>query len=189
MKLKTILCFALVLSGSLFGCSTIPLNSNDEDKEVKLPINFKNYRELYAFIEARTYGRVPTNVDATLAIASDTTTKIETLSDNKLQYVYLVTPHYYDGGVFDNIRGAQCNVEYYILRPLAKITDFTGDGKDHGFELVGIGEGNTLTWTNLNGKIGFVTTWHLSAGEHPETIYEWNGKFFEQKNRNAKSSF
>ena len=180
-KLKNIFYLALFLNGGLIGCSTTHWSSSDVDSNPKLPIRFKNYRELYAFIEARTYGGMPTNTDTTLAMASDTTTEIKTLADDKLQYVYLVTPHYYNGNVFDHIRGAQGNGDYYILRPLAKLTDFTGDGKDHGFELIGIGEGNTFTWTNYpNGKIGFVTTWHLSAGEHPESIYEWNGKFFEQ---------
>jgi hypothetical protein len=27
----------------------------------------------------------------------------------------------------------------------------------------------------------FVTGWHMSADERPETIYDWNGKLFEQK--------
>jgi hypothetical protein len=183
MKLKYLLGLALVLSGGLFGCSTAKINSSANvasDENIKLPIRFKNYRELYAFIEATTYGGQPTNADTTLAMASDTTTEIVTLSDDRLQYVYLVTPHYYDGGGYDHIRGEQGNGDYYILRPLTKLEDFTGDGKDHGFELVGIGEGNSFTWTNSNGKIGFVTTWHLSARENPASVYEWNGKFFEQ---------
>jgi hypothetical protein len=179
MKPKLILCLSLVLSGGLFGCSTTHWSSSEADTDTKLPVRFNNYRELYAFIEARTYGGMPTNMDTTLAMASDSETKIVTLSDDKIPYVYLVTPHLYDGGIYDHIRGAQGNGYYYILRPLAKATDYTSDGKEHGFDLIGIGEGNTFTWTNSNGKTGFITTWHLSAGEHPETIYEWNGKFFE----------
>jgi hypothetical protein len=182
MKPKLIFCLALVLSGGLFGCSTTHWSADNPESNPKLPIQFKNYGELYAFIAAHVNGGsgMATNADMVLAMASDTTTKIVTLADDKIPCVYLVTPHFYNGGIFDHIRGAQGNGDYYILRPLSKPTDYTGDGKDHGFELIGIGEGNTFTWTNLNGKIGFVTTWHISAGEHPETIYEWNGKFFEQ---------
>ena len=183
MKLSryVVSCFALALSGALFGCSTTHWSSSNTEINPRLPIKFKSYRELYAFIEARANGGsgMPTNASTILAMASDTKTEIVTLANDKIPYVYLVTPHFYNGGIYDHIRGAQGNGYYYILRPLAKQTDYTADGKDHGFELVGIGEGNSLTWTNSNGRIGFRTTWHISAGEHPETIYQWNGTSFK----------
>ena len=182
MKPKLFLCLALVLSADLFGCSTTRWGMDNPDTNAKLPIRFRNYSELYTFIAARANGGVDvsTNANTVLAMASDSTTEIVGLANDNIPYVYLVTPHFYDGGIYDHIRGAQSNGDYYILRPLDKVTDDTGDGKDHGFELIGIGEGNTFRWTNTNGMIGFVTTWHISATEHPENVYEWNGKTFEQ---------
>jgi hypothetical protein len=182
MKAKLILCLALVLRVGLFGCWTTHWNADNPDTNPKLPIRFKNYRELYAFMAARANGGdgVPQNASTVLAMASDTTTEIVGLANDQIPYVYLITPHFYDGGIYDHIRGAQGNGDYYILRPLIKPTGYTGDGKEHGFELIGIGEGNTFRWTNSNGKIGFVTTWHISATEHPETVYTWNGKIFER---------
>lgn len=182
MNYKSLLCFALVLSGGLLGCSTTPRSAHNPDTNPNLPIQFRTYHELYTFIAARAYGGdgMPTNTDMVLALASDTTTEIVGLANDEIPYVYLVTPHFYHGEVYDQIRGAQGNGDYYILRPLTKWTDDINAGRDRGFELIGMGEGNTLRWTNSNGKIGFVTTWHISATESPESVYEWNGKTFEQ---------
>jgi hypothetical protein len=95
-----------------------------------------------------------------------------------MRYVYLVTVHYYNGGVFDQIRGAQGNGSYYILRPLSV---YSALDTDKGFELVGVVEGNSWKLMHSNGRCRFVTYWHVSAAESPESIYEWNGKFFEQQ--------
>lgn len=184
MKSKLLLCLALILSGGLFGCATAHYSADSSANDIenigpKLPIQFKNYCELYAFILARTWNGMPTNEDTMLAMASDSETEIATLDGRKMPYVFVITPHFLDGNVYDHIRGAQGNGDYYILRPLAKQSDYTGDGKNYGFELIGIGEGNTLEWTNWNGKTAFINTWHVSAGEHATTIHVWNGKIFE----------
>jgi hypothetical protein len=187
MNPKLLLCLALVLSGGLFGCSTARptfVTGDTDSKPIRLPIKFAGYREFYTFVAQHTSGGVPTNADTLFNLAADSTTKIITLGmgdsrNEKMPYVYLVTPHYYNGGVFDQIRGAQGNGEYYILRPLSK---YTALDTDKGFELVGILEGNAYTVQdiNVNETPRFVSYWHLSAGEHPESIYEWNGKFFAQ---------
>jgi len=181
MKSKLLLCLALVLSGGLFGCSTpkkeFSVGVGTEAQDVKLPIKFANYRELYTFIAQHTYGGMPTNDNTLFKLASDSETKIYVF-DIPPSYLWVITPHFFNGG--DEIRGAQGNGDYYVLRPLV-VRNFRFANTDCEFELVGVGAGNTLNWSNYNQKARFTTSWHLSAEDHPETIYEWNGKFFEQK--------
>jgi len=179
VKSKLILCLALILSGGLFGSSTAkPTVAGDTDAEqIKLPIKFAGYRELYAFIAQNSGGGLPTDANTLFKLAADSKTEIITLSDEKMPYVYLIESHYYNGGIYDQIRGAQGNGSYFILRPLA--TNYAARDTDKGFELIGIADGNSCAMTNSNGKLQFVTHWHLSATESPESIYEWNGKFFE----------
>lgn len=181
MNFKPILCLALVLAGGLLGCSTTKttLVSKDSNHEtIKLPVKFAGYREFYTFVAQHFYGGMPTDADTLFKLAADSTTEIVTLSDEKIPYVYLVTSHYYNGGIYDQIRGAQGNGAYFILRPLA--TDYATLNTDKGFELVGILAGNSCELTHSNGRPQFVTHWHMSAAESPESIYEWNGKVFEQ---------
>ena len=178
MKPKLILCLALVLGGGLFGCSTTKpaLTAGDADvKQIKLPIKFAGYREFFTFVAQNTYGGMPTNADTLLKLAADSSIEIIGLDFKQMPYVYVVESGYFNGE-FDEIRGAQGNGQYYILRPLA-----TDDADSGGFELVGILKGNAYAVQYVNGTPRFVSYWHLSAREHPETIYEWNGKFFEQK--------
>ena len=179
MKTRILALFTLASSVALTGCSTTHYSADRPGQPPKLPIRFNNYRDLYAFIEAYTWGDMPTNSDTTLAMASDTTTEIVTTSDDQLPYLFVLAPQYYHGNVFDLLRGAQGNGDYFILRPLARLNDYTGDSRDHGFELVGMAGGNSLTWTRIGGKLGFITTWHVSAAEQATTLYQWDGKIFK----------
>jgi hypothetical protein len=181
MKPKLILCLALVLSGGLFGCAT-PKNEfgvgvGTEAQDVQLPIRFVNYRELYTFIAQHTYGGMPRNDSTLFKLASDSRTDMYTFDDPPF-YVWVITPHFFNGD--DEIRGAQGNGDYYVLRPLVD-HNFRFANTDCIFELVGVGAGNTLKWSSYNQKVRFITSWHISAEDQPETVYEWNGKFFEQK--------
>jgi len=176
-KSKLILCLALVLSGGLFGCSTTKLTAvgNTDAEQIKLPIKFAGYRELYAFIanHANGGGDLTTDEKTLFKLAADSTIKIVGLDYRHMPYVYVVESHYFRG-IHDEIRGEQGNGQYYILRPLAADNATWG-----GFELVGILDGNAYTVQHINGMPRFVSYWHLSAGEHPESIYDWNGKYFE----------
>lgn len=177
------LCLAFVLSGVSYGCSTATSQGSRgvaDSGTIGLPVTFAGYREFYTFVAKRTYGGMSTDADTLFKLAADSTTTIITLEDKQMPYVYLVESHYYNGGIYDQIRGAQGNGDYYILRPRA--TNYTDLDTDKGFELVGIAEGNSckLTYSNSNGKPRFVTHWHLSVDESPERIYEWNGRFFEE---------
>ena len=187
MKTNLLLCLALVLSGGLFGCSTPKqsafLGGVYDIEQVKLPIKFSNYHELYAFIaKYNTYGGMQTDANTLFKLAADSTTEIitlEKLEDTNLPpYVYIVTSHYYNGGIFDEIRGAQGNGNFYILRPLAK--DFTSMDTDHGFELVGLVAGNAYRWREVARHLILQTHWHSGAFYDDWTSYKWNGNYFEQ---------
>lgn len=176
MKPKLLIGLALVLSGGWFGCSTTRpgLVGGDMDKEqIKLPIKFAGYREFYTFVAQHTGEGMPTDADSLFKLAADSTVKIVGLDFKQMPYVYVVESHFYNG-CFDGIRGEQGNGYYYVLQPLANDNATLG-----GFQLVGILEGNAYTVQHVNMTPRFISYWHISAGEHPETIYEWNGKFFE----------
>ena len=184
MKPKLILCLALVvLSCGLAGCSTtkpVVATGDAAIEPIKLPVKFAGYREFFTFVAKNTYGGMATDADTLFKLAADSTIKIVGLDFKSMPYVYVVQDHYYNG-YLDEIRGAQGNGQYYILRPL--IND---GGASEGFELVGILDGNAYEVQHINETPRFVSYWHLSAGEHPETIYEWNGKFFESKSGNRQ---
>jgi hypothetical protein len=178
MKPKLILCLALILICGIFGCSTtkpVVITGDTVDEPIKLPVKFAGYREFFTFVAKNTYGGMSIDADTVFKLAADSTIEIVGLDFKSMPYVYVVEDHYYNG-YLDEIRGAQGNGQYYILRPLT-----TGSRTSRGFELVGIIDGNAYTVQHLNETPRFVSYWHISAGEHPETIYEWNGKFFESK--------
>jgi hypothetical protein len=176
-----IVCLVVVLWCGVVGCATghhSAMNTDSDVKDVKLPIRFKNYRELYAFISHEVFpdNDVPSGPDAIFKLAADSETETYAL-DNSPFYLWVITPHYLNGGIYDQIRGAQGNGAYFIVRPLAK--NLTSENTDCGFELVGIASGNALNFSGYNQTTRFTTFWHISATEHPATTYEWNGKFFE----------
>ena len=177
-KITFFFCLALVLSVGLFGCSTTSRVVVAEPNKApigKLPIEFDTYEKLYAFIAKRE--GLPMDHHTVFKLAADSSTEIDGLNEQP-SYALVITPHFYNGGIFDTIRGAQGNGSLYVLR--ARAHNFTSLDTDRGFELIGYGGGNGLRWSSYNHQCRFITGWHLSAGERPETIYEWNGTFFEQ---------
>lgn len=178
MSRKLLLCLALIFSACLFGCSTTKptFAAGDLDAgQIKLPIKFAGYREFFTFVGTNSSNEMPINDDTVFKLAAESTIKIINLDCKQLSYVYVVETHYFRG-MYDEIRGAQGNGQYYILRPLTADNAALG-----GFELVGILDGNAYTVQHIDETPRFVCYWHLSAREHPESIYEWNGKFFELK--------
>lgn len=181
-NINFLLIVAFALSAISFGCSFGKRHSVATARQVidELPIRFGGYQQLYAFIASRSYGGMttnPTNAETLFKLAADSCTQIVTLEDSQMPYVYLVESHYYNGGIYDQIRGAQGNGDYYILRPLN--TNYVTLDTDQGFDLVGIVQGNSWKVTYPAGRARIVTRWHMSAEESPESSYEWNGKFFE----------
>jgi hypothetical protein len=176
-KPKLLLCLALVLSSCLCGCSTTkPIFATGDGaiEQIKLPIKFAGYREFFTFVGTNSNNEMPINDDTVFKLAAESTIEVVDLSYKQMPHVYVVEPHYFRG-IYDEIRGAQGNGQYYVLRPLAADNAVLG-----GFELVGILDGNAYTVQHVNGIPRFVCNWHLSAREHPESIYEWNGKKFER---------
>src|SRR5579884_121761 len=180
MILRTFMaCITMGLAGFIAGCSSTKpkLVSPIDFESIELPIKFSGYRSFYTFIALNEYsGMYSKDKDVVLKMAADSSTEIITVDDKGMQdqYLYLIKPHYYNGGIYDQIRGAQGNGHYYILRPLA--TKFTELDTDKGFELIGLLSGNSCRFTHETGKPAFITHWHMSAAESPQTIYEWNGK-------------
>lgn len=177
MKSRFLICLALILIVSLIGCATKkPLVIEPHgDTPVNLPVRFHTYHDLYTFIAQRE--GLPNAANSLFKLAADSETKIYAF-DAPPPYLWVITPHFYNGGIFDEIRGAQGNGSYYVLCPPA--TNFTSLDTDRGFKLVGVAAGNSLRWSSLNHNPPLITTWHMGGGPPAETVYEWNGKFFEQ---------
>jgi hypothetical protein len=172
MNSKLLLCLALVLSGGLFGCSITKSALIAADAEqIKLPITFASIGDFFTFVARDSINGMPINDDTVSKLVADSTDKIVVLDSKQRQmpFVHVVESHYFNRGI-DEIRGVQGNGQFYILRPLASKV-----------ELVGILDGNSYRLQPINGTPRFVSYWHLSANESSENIYEWNGKFFEQK--------
>ena len=161
---------ALLLMLCIIGCSCTSLPNESKSS----PPRFKNYAAVFTFIAQQQ--DLPTNAATVFTLAADTS--IEVMVFDEIPILYFVTPHYFAGGLYDQIRGAQGNGRYYLLRPLNR--DFTAAGNlDRGFELVGVADGNTYKWEWVNHRPRLVTTWHLSASESPTNIYDWNGSEFK----------
>ena len=174
MKSKLILCLALVLSGILFGCSTHQHLHNEYERppvgfaakglNPDLPIKFASYYDVYGFI-AECEG-IPTNADALLKLAAES--KMEITPIENVGTIQIIEANYY-GDVFNEIRGAQLNGRYYVLRKHKR-----------DFALVGILAGNIYRWENVGKRVKLKTHWHggLGNGEDDWQSYEWNGQTF-----------
>ncbi len=67
------------------------------------------------------------------------------------------------------LRGVQGNGPYYLFTPIGR-----------GFQFVGRMEGNGYRWSTVNRQARFTTSWHKSASDSYENIYDWDGKMFKQ---------
>ena len=65
------------------------------------------------------------------------------------------------------IRGAQDNGLFYVIEKNGK-----------GYDLIGILSGNSYRYTEFNGKETFITTWHISASQFNQCLYQWDGKMY-----------
>ncbi len=174
MKFGLSFCLALVLSGVLFGCSTGQHLHNAcghpsvrfaaKGLNPNLPIKFASYCDVYGFI-AECEG-IPTNADALLKLAAES--KMEITPIENVGTIQIIEANYY-GDVFNEIRGAQLNGRYYVLRK-----------HKSDFALVGILEGNLYRWENVGKSVKLKTHWHvgLGNGEDDWQSYEWNGQTF-----------
>lgn len=153
---------ALVLSSVLFGCVTQRPDPRDL-LSASEPLHFKNYREAYAYV-AHCEG-LPTDADTLLKLAAES--KMEITPVENLGTFHIIEASYYADGL-DQIRGAQGNGRFYVLR----------ENKGN-FDLAGILEGNAYRWNNTDNHAALQTHWHVGGGDNDDwTDYSWNGQSF-----------
>lgn len=163
MKPKIILCFALFLSGVLFGCGTRPIDGLYVSSSPKT-LHFKSYREAYSYI-ARCES-LPTDAQTVLKLAVESKTEIARVEN--VGTLHVIEASYYVG-IYDQLRGAQANGRYYVLR------------EDNGkFDLAGILEGNAYRWCNTDKEIVLQAHWHGGGGNSEDDwiSYPWDGRCF-----------
>ena len=156
----------------LAGCSSVQV----QPSSTTLPATtvFTNYQAAFRFIAQ--HERLPTDAGTLFRLAADSEIRVWHFDD--MPPLYVVTARYYAGGIYDQIRGAQDNGRYYVLRTFAR--DFSGVGNtDRCFELVGIAEGNIYTWQSINRRLRLITRWHMSAAESTTSAYDWDGTSFQ----------
>jgi hypothetical protein len=151
----------------LTGCSSVPVQPAGASAT---PDMFVNYQAAFKYIAAQE--RIPTDAGTLFRLAADS--EIRVWHFDERPPLYVVTAHYYAGGLYDQIRGAQDNGRFYVLRTLAH--DFTAVGNtDHGFQLIGVAEGNSYSWQTVNDRLKLITRWHMSAAESGTNTYDWEG--------------
>ena len=107
MKPKLILCLALVLSGGLFGCAT---NQIDRSVSEQIP-HFEDLGNAYSYIAK--CESLPTDDKTALKLAAES--KIDVINIENIGEIEIIEANYFRDG--DNeIRGAQWNGRYYVLR-------------------------------------------------------------------------
>lgn len=183
LNLITVLLFLLVT-----GCTSLQTNQQivrgDVENQLDKPRKFSNYREIFKYIaDNESKSTVdPINDDKLLKLAADSQIDVCRV-EGHLPPILVVTASYYNFfnnnmGVDDEIRSSTGNGRFYLFIPLQK--NLTEDGNPNpGFELVGIGIGNSYSWTSMNHVPEFITTWHGSATQSPASIYQWDGKIFK----------
>ena len=134
-----------------------------------VPIHFKNYQEIFKYIADENEGE------------GDPEYILELAADSRVDYLrkdhtkgtgdmIVITANYIDKKEFfgiDMIRGAQGNGSFYVFQK-----------NDDGYDLIGILSGNGYKFAQVNGKDSVLTSWHVSASEYTETLYQWDGKVY-----------
>ena len=145
-----------------------------EDSMGDKPVYFKDYQAIFAYIADRE------------GVDTDPNTIIELAADSSIEYDreskdlrIIITANYINKkeskGV-NEIRGASGNGCFYIF-----------ESKRNGYNLIGILEGNGYKKISREGQEQYSTSWHMSAFEYGETIYQFNGKVFKAiSHRNVK---
>ena len=75
--------------------------------------HFSDYVEAFRYIARRE--ELPTDAGTVFRLAADSS--VEVWRFNDIPILYVITAYYYAGGLYDQIRGAQGNGCYYLLRP------------------------------------------------------------------------
>jgi hypothetical protein len=150
--------------------------ASQRDTSVTSPIALRNYDALFRFVgqkELVEIGYVASlTPEVVLKLAAES--KIEFM-DVDGQMFAVVEPHYYsEKQLVDTVRGASGNGSYYILC-LSE-----SQNADARFKLLGIADGNQYRWMIVNRIPVFVTRWHVSSNESPESFYRLQGDVFKR---------
>lgn len=145
-----------------------PSSFAEEEGRFKAPVHFQSYQDIFGYII--TQNGLFNDPEMVLQLSNDCKVDYVTPESSKdgqlaVLIVNLINP---DNKV-NELRGASGNGEYYVLQ-------FTATGMD----LVGVLAGNSWKHQTVNGRDAFVTTWHMSAEEYTEVVYEWNGSIFDR---------
>lgn len=166
----------LVMMVCLAGCANrrvLPSSQPYFNEEEAIGLKFSTYEETFRFIARQE--TIPMDDRTVFRLAADS--DIEVLRFENLATFYLVEANFYGGGIYNQVRGAQLNGRYYVLRSLSE--DYIQpDNLEKGFELVGILSGNRYEVKRSEGKLSIVTSWHVSATERGVHTYTWDGKAF-----------
>lgn len=158
-----VVAFAVLALAGL-SCSTAPrMAMKDMSIGNKPGPSFSDYRQLFSWI-AKCEG-LPTDARTIFDLAAES--KLDYFQDEKFGKICIIEVNYYGDGQFNQIRGAQGNGRYYVIK-----------STERGFDLVGILEGNSYSWDNVGERRRLITTWHMSISENEGMTYDWNGKTF-----------
>ena len=163
MKPNLLLCLALVLSGGLFGCATNQIKRSQSSTASEQIPHFENLGNAYSYIAK--CENLPTDDKAVLKLAAES--KIDVINIENIGEIQIIEANYFRDG--DNeIRGAQWNGRYYVLRR-----------NNEGFDLVGILEGNIYRW-HFGKTLALQAHWHSGAWTDDAgwENYPWNGRTF-----------
>ena len=147
--------FGVIIHYPIFGSSELLKDD---------PIIFETYQEVFSFIGKHELSSIESDKLFILAVDS----KIDRFSITDIGDLFIVESNFYGSSKYNQVRGAQLNGRYYVLRSI-----------ESKFELIGILNGNGYRWNNVGKKREIISSWHVSAFESSETTYTWNGNRFE----------
>ncbi len=153
---------AFLILALLFSCVSVVSGYADYAIDPNSVPSFDDYMQLFTFI-AKTEG-VPSDPNSLLKLAAESTMK----STGKLapgQFVVVEAQFRKENS--SRIRSHQNNGGYYVFLK-----------KEKGFQLAGYLVGNRYHWALSGGRIRIIVNYHMSVVAN-ESIYQWNGKIFE----------
>lgn len=155
----------------LFHIGLFILPALAEEGDLKTARHFDSYQQLFSYIADE--NGLGTDPQTILKLAADSRVEYlnSTTKDGPLRAI--ITANWINTQEFagvNSLRGASNNGLFYVVQ-------FSYDG----LQLIGILEGNGFKSSQVNGQEVLITSWHMSANEYVQTIYEWDGNVFKKK--------
>jgi hypothetical protein len=149
-------------------CVSLACPSLAQQGPLTEPVHFKNYHELFEFI-ARDNGLEATN-EVVTKLSADSRVEYRLAQNKDSRIRAVIEADYIDTNEFpgvNSLRGASGNGLFYVI-----------EFELNGIDLIGVLEGNGWELRTIDGRESYVTSWHMSAYEFVETVYEFNGRAF-----------